>query len=55
MHEINLTLDMKVHSRLFKQLGSKTFIVQHVKKITLTRQVTTDFIIPLVERWNLNK
>jgi hypothetical protein len=41
--------------KIIKQLGIKTFIVQHVKKITLTRQVTTDIIIPLVERWNLNK
>jgi hypothetical protein len=39
--------------KIIKQLGIKTFIVQHVKKITLTRQVTTDVIIPLVERWNL--
>ena len=41
--------------RIIKQLGSKTFIVQHVKKITLTKQVTMDVIVPLVERWNLNK
>ena len=41
--------------RIIKQLGSKTFIVQHVKKLTLTRQVTMDVIVPLVERWNLNK
>ncbi|CAF1667406.1 unnamed protein product, partial [Adineta ricciae] len=36
-----------------KQLGRKTFIVQHVKKTTLTKQVTMDVIVPLVERWNL--
>jgi hypothetical protein len=41
--------------KIIKQLGIKTFIVQHVKKFTLTRQVTTDVIIPLVERWNLIK
>jgi len=39
--------------KIIKQLGSKTFIVQHVKKLTLTRQVTMDAIVPLVERWNL--
>jgi transposase InsO family protein len=41
--------------RIIKQLGRKTFIVQHVKKTTLTKQVTMDVIVPLVERWNLNK
>jgi hypothetical protein len=41
--------------RIIKQLGSKTFIVQHVKKTTLTKQVTMDVIVPLIERWNLNK
>ena len=41
--------------RIIKQLGIKTFIVQHVKKITLIKQVTMDIIVPLVERWNLNK
>ena len=39
--------------KIIKQLASKTFIVQHVKKLTLTRQVTMDVIVPLVERWNL--
>ena len=39
--------------RIIKQLGRKTFIVQHVKKQTLTKQVTMDVIVPLVERWNL--
>ncbi|CAF1491938.1 unnamed protein product, partial [Rotaria sordida] len=39
--------------KIIKQLGHKTFIVQHVKKLTLTRQVTMDVIVPLVERWNL--
>jgi hypothetical protein len=40
--------------KIIQQLGIKTFIVQHVKKLTLTRQVTTDIMIPLVERLNLN-
>ncbi|CAF4642743.1 unnamed protein product, partial [Rotaria socialis] len=39
--------------KIIKQLGIKTFIVQHVKKLTLTKQVTMDIIVPLVERWNL--
>ncbi|CAF1308488.1 unnamed protein product [Rotaria sordida] len=39
--------------KIIKQLGHKTFIVQHVKKLTLTRQVTMDVIVPLVDRWNL--
>jgi hypothetical protein len=39
--------------KIIKQIGNKTFIVQHVKKLTLTRQVTMDVIVPLVERWNL--
>ena len=39
--------------RIVKQVGNKTFIVQHVKKSTLSKQVTMDIIIPLVERWNL--
>jgi uncharacterized protein (DUF2132 family) len=39
--------------RIIKQLGSKTFIVQHVKELTLSRQVTMDVIVPLVKRSNL--
>ncbi|CAF4317442.1 unnamed protein product, partial [Rotaria magnacalcarata] len=39
--------------KIIKQLGIKAFIVQHVKKLTLTKQVTMDIIVPLVERWNL--
>ncbi|CAF2145759.1 unnamed protein product [Rotaria magnacalcarata] len=39
--------------KIIKQLGIKTFIVQRVKKLTLTKQVTMDIIVPLVERWNL--
>ena len=34
--------------RIIQQPGRKTFIVQHVKKSTLTRQVTMDVIVPLV-------
>ena len=41
--------------KIIKRLGIKTLIAQRVKKLTLTRQVTTDVIIPLVERWNLKK
>ena len=39
--------------KIIQQQGSKTFIVQHVKKLTLTKQVTMDVIVPQVERWNL--
>jgi hypothetical protein len=41
--------------KIIQQLGRKTFIVQHVKKNTLTKQVTMDIIVPLVERWNLHQ
>ncbi|CAF1509812.1 unnamed protein product [Adineta ricciae] len=40
--------------RITEQLGRKTFMVQHVKKTILMKQVTMDIIVPLVERWNLN-
>lgn len=33
--------------RVVKQIGRKTFIVQHTKKTTLSKQVTMDVIIPL--------
>lgn len=36
--------------RIIKQLTTKTFIVQHVKKSTLVRQVTTDVLLPIFER-----
>lgn len=36
--------------RITEQLTPKTFLVQHVKKLTLSRQVTTDVILPLFER-----
>ena len=41
--------------RVVKQIGRKTFIVQHTKKTTLSKQVTMDVIVPLVERWRLTK
>ncbi|CAF3408769.1 unnamed protein product, partial [Rotaria sp. Silwood2] len=36
--------------RIIKQLTQKTFIIQHVKKPTLHRQVTTDVLLPIFER-----
>jgi hypothetical protein len=36
--------------RIIKQLTPKTFIVQHVKKPTLHRQVTTDVLLPIFKR-----
>ncbi|CAF5099638.1 unnamed protein product, partial [Rotaria socialis] len=36
--------------RIVKQLTPKTFIIQHVKKPTLYRQVTTDVLLPIFER-----
>ncbi|CAF4618507.1 unnamed protein product, partial [Rotaria sp. Silwood2] len=36
--------------RIIKKLTSKTFIIQHVKKQTLYRQVTTDVLLPIFER-----
>ncbi|CAF1431112.1 unnamed protein product, partial [Rotaria magnacalcarata] len=36
--------------RITKQLTQKTFIIQHVKKSTLHRQVTTDVLLPIFER-----
>ena len=36
--------------RIVQQLGTKTFIVKHVKKQTLVRQVTLDVLIALSER-----
>ena len=40
--------------RIIQQLGSKTFLVKHVKKLTLVRQVTIDVIIPLHKRENMD-
>ncbi|CAF5137160.1 unnamed protein product, partial [Rotaria sp. Silwood1] len=46
---ISLTQDPEHSpSKIIKQLGSKAFIVQHIKKLTLTRQVTMDVIVPLL-------
>ena len=39
--------------RIVQQLGTKTFIVKHIKKSTLVRQVTKDVIRPLLERRNI--
>ncbi|CAF4981569.1 unnamed protein product [Rotaria magnacalcarata] len=36
--------------KIITQLTSKTFIIQHVKKSTLYRQVTTDVLLPIFER-----
>lgn len=36
--------------RIIRQLGPKTFVVQHAKKSTLQRQVTTDVMVPIFER-----
>ena len=40
--------------RIIKEITPKTYIVQHVKKPTLTRQVTTDVLLPIFERLNQN-
>lgn len=36
--------------RVIQKLGTKTFIVQHINQSTNRRQVTSDIMIPLVER-----
>ncbi|CAF1498928.1 unnamed protein product, partial [Rotaria sordida] len=36
--------------RIIRTITPKTFIVQHVKKSTLYRQVTTDVLLPIFER-----
>jgi transposase InsO family protein len=38
--------------RIIKEITQKTYIVQHIKKSTLTRQVTTDVLLPIFERFN---
>ena len=38
--------------RIIKEITPKTYIVQHIKKTTLTRQVTTDVLLPIFERFN---
>ncbi|CAF1248724.1 unnamed protein product [Rotaria sordida] len=36
--------------RIIQKITPKTFIIQHVKKSTLYRQVTTDVLLPIFER-----
>lgn len=36
--------------RIIQQLGTKTFLVQHVKKPALIRQITIDVLVSLIER-----
>ncbi|CAF0897104.1 unnamed protein product [Adineta steineri] len=36
--------------KIIKQLTPKTFIVQHIRKPTLHRQVTTDVLLPIFQR-----
>ncbi len=36
--------------RIIKEITPKTFIIRHVKKQTLVRQVTTDVLIPIFQR-----
>jgi transposase InsO family protein len=36
--------------KIIKQLAPKTFVVQHIKKSTLQRQVTIDVLFPIFER-----
>ncbi|CAF2776115.1 unnamed protein product [Rotaria sp. Silwood2] len=36
--------------RIITKLTPKTFIIQHIKKLTLYRQVTTDVLLPIFER-----
>ena len=38
--------------RIIKQVTPKTFVVQHVKKSTLYRQVTSDVLLPICQRIN---
>ncbi|CAF4546176.1 unnamed protein product [Didymodactylos carnosus] len=40
--------------RILQQIATKTYVVQHVKKTSLVRQVTVDSLIPLFERTYLN-
>jgi hypothetical protein len=44
---------LKGSFEIIKQLGSITFRVQHVKKLTLAQHVTMGVIAPLIERRNL--
>ena len=36
--------------RIIQRLTPKTFIVQHIRKTTLSRQVTTDVLLPIFQR-----
>jgi transposase InsO family protein len=36
--------------RIIERIGSKTFIVQHLKHLNFKKQITVDLIIPLLER-----
>ena len=38
--------------KITQQLSPKTFIVQHIKKPTLSQQVTSDVLLPIVQRIN---
>lgn len=38
--------------RIIKEITPKTFIIQHIKKPTLYRQVTTDVLLPIFQRIN---
>jgi transposase InsO family protein len=38
--------------RIIKEITPKTFIIQHIKKPTLHRQVTTDVLLPIFQRIN---
>ncbi len=39
---------------IIEQLGDKIYMVQHIKKQTLVRQITVDSIIPIFERKTIN-
>jgi hypothetical protein len=36
--------------RIIKKITPKTFIIQHIRKPTLSRQVTTDVLLPIFQR-----
>ena len=40
--------------RIIQRLTDKTYVVQHIKKPTMMKQITVDSIVPLFERRNLN-
>ena len=39
--------------QIIQQLGPKTYIVKHVKQSTIVRQVTSDIMVSIVQRRNL--